>query len=73
MKINAYELQEGDVVTSLILDPAENFVVDSIVAVEADELIKVGGYTEDSGVEFNFVWGDNKTLTVDRSKVKVSE
>lgn len=69
MKIHAYDLQNGDVVTSLILDPAENFVVDNIVPVEQDGVLIVNGYTEDTGTDFTFYWGEDKALEVARATV----
>ena len=69
MKIHAYDLQNGDVVTSLILDPAENFVVDQITPVEQDGVLIVQGYTEDTGADFTFYWGEDKALEVTRATV----
>jgi hypothetical protein len=69
MKIHAYDLQNGDVVTSLILDPAENFVVDQITAIEQDSILVVQGYTEDTGADFTFYWGEDKPLEVTRATV----
>lgn len=66
MKVHAYELKVGDVVTSLVLDPAEPFVVDNVVGDEDAGIVKVDGYTEDTGESFSFIWGEDKALEVRR-------
>jgi hypothetical protein len=64
MKKYAYDLSQGDVITSLVLDPAENFVVDNIIYDEDNAIVRVEGYTEDTGSEFAFTWGEDKSVTV---------
>lgn len=68
MKKYAYDLVPGDIVTSLVLDPAEPFVVDYFFHDEDNALVKVEGYTKETGEEFSFIWGEDKTLTVERDK-----
>ena len=63
MKKYAYELMEGNVVTSLVLDPPGDFIVDYVFHDEDNALVKVEGYIEGSGDEFSFIWGDDKVLT----------
>ena len=70
MKIHAYDLQKGDVITSLHLDPAEPFVVDHVNYNEDGNLVYAEGYTQETGEEYTFYWGDSKALEIIRGAVE---
>lgn len=68
MKKYAYDVVVGDVITSLVLDPPGDFVVDHVTSDEENDLVKVAGYIDGNGEEMSFIWGAEKQVTVRDSK-----
>lgn len=60
----AYDLEPGQVITSLVLDPDGPFVIDHVVLDEDNQIVRVEGYIEKDGTEFAFTWGFDKAVTV---------
>lgn len=61
---HAYEVEPGNVILGLVLDPPGDLVVDYVYHDDENDLVKVEGYIEDNGEAFSFIWGAEKRITV---------
>jgi len=60
----AYDLEPGDEITSLVLDPEGHVIVDYVTLDEENQIVRVEGYVKDDGTEFSFTWGFDKSVAV---------
>ena len=60
----AYEINPGDTITGLVLDPPGDVKVDSVICDDENSVVRVDGYIDSDGTEIAFTWGFEKSVQV---------